>query len=194
MRRRGGVRARRVRRLLALVLVGIAAVLALREQQPGSGESTVLAWARDLPVGTVVAPGDLVAVALRAPPDGALTDPTAVRGRTLNAPVRRGEVLTDARLVPAGGPDAGPGRVAVPVTPADPTTVALLSPGVHVAVLTVDDDGNPTLLTADAVVVALVPPTDDPRRPDAVVLAVDISVADIVAGATLADRVTLRFN
>ena len=50
--------------------------------------------------------------------------------------VRRGEVLTDVRLVGAGGARGlGPGLVAAPVRVADAETVALLRPGDVVDVL-----------------------------------------------------------
>ena len=73
----------------------------------------VLTAARDLD-GGVLAPGDLTAIDLPAPavPDGALPSGARVAGRVLASPVRRGEPLTDVRLLGPGllaahGPQTG---------------------------------------------------------------------------------------
>ena len=73
----------------------------------------------------------------------------------LAGPARRGEVITDVRLAEPVGPDPGPGRVAVPVRPADPAIVDLLGPGMHVAVLVVSEAGEASVLAADAVVLVV---------------------------------------
>lgn len=68
-------------------------------------------------------------------PDGLSDDPV---GRTTTGPLRRGEAVTDARLVSpdlmAGHPDV----VAVPVRLPDPATVALLRAGDTVDLVAAD--------------------------------------------------------
>lgn len=191
-RRRGGRRSRIVRRSLAALLLITAGVLALTGT-PGQDPGTrVVSVARDLPTGTTLAASDLLVVALPGVPDGALHAVGEAAGHVLSSPVRRGEVLTDLRLVTSGRPDAGPGRVAVPVRPADPATVDLLNPGVHVAVLAVTPDGRPTLLAPDAVVLA-VPPVSSDRATRLVVLAVPAAAADRITAAGVVGTVALRF-
>ena len=192
-RRRGGPRARAVRRLLAAALVTVAGVLAVTSTPTTLG-TPVVGVARDLPAGASLAPADLTTVVIPAVPDGALRQVAQALGRLLAAPVRRGEVLTDVRLVSTQGPAPGPGRVAVPVRPADPGTVDLLTPGVHVAVLTVAENGQATVLATDAVVLAIPPPVkSDPTR-RLVVLAVPSAAADRVAATGVGGTVVLRFT
>ena len=151
------------------------------------------AASRDLPIGATLTATDVGTVRLIAPPDGALTPARAV-GTVLSGPVRRGEVLTDARLVPAGGPRPGAGRIAVPIRPADPGTVDLLSAGMHVAVLSVDDDGRATVLAVDAVVLSIPPPPKSEPGRRLVVLAVPPATADRVTAISLHGSLALRFT
>ncbi|MEU8797276.1 RcpC/CpaB family pilus assembly protein [Spirillospora sp. NPDC048819] len=127
----------RLRRPLAALFAAAAAGLALMALRPGPPPSVrVLAAARDLPAGTALAPTDLHHVNLppAAVPSGALRSGT---GRTLAAPMREGEPLTDARVVGDGLLRAyGPGTVATPVRIADADAVRLLHPGDHIDVLT----------------------------------------------------------
>lgn len=156
-RLRALVRSRR--RLLAGVLVALAAGIAVEAVAlPGPPGVAVVAAAADLGAGTVLGAGDLAVV--RAPadllPDGALGADDA-RGRALAAPVRRGEVVTDARLVGAGllvGQPAG--TVAVPVRPSDPAVAALLRPGDRVRVVAGADPADPHTFTGDGTGTVLV--------------------------------------
>ncbi|GGL88198.1 SAF domain-containing protein [Nakamurella endophytica] len=198
-RRAGGRRARRWRRVLAVLLTVLAAVVALRGREAPAAGVPVVAAARDLPTGAVLTAADVTTLRLQPVPDGARGDPAQVVGHTTAGPVRRGEVLTDVRLVADDGPRPGPGRVAVPVRPADPGTVALLRTGVHVAAIAVDERGRGTVLATDAVVLALAPPAGvDAGRAGAddaplVVLAVPAGAADRLAAAALGGSVTLRW-
>ncbi|WP_017585523.1 CpaB family protein [Nocardiopsis ganjiahuensis] len=133
----------RHRRAVAAVLAALAAISAVLVLRPPPEPSTeVLVAARDLDAADPLSEGDLTALVLadRAVPDGAL-EPQAVSpgkdaaGLSLNAPVRRGEVLTDARLSDPPALPYGPDLVAVPVRVADPGAVGLLSPGSRVDVL-----------------------------------------------------------
>jgi pilus assembly protein CpaB len=136
---------RRRRRLLAAALVAAAAAVAvdaLAPPEPPSRTATVAA--RDLAAGTVLASSDLTS--RRLPPDavadGALTAAAAVQ-RVLTTPVRRGEVLTDARVWGPGLLAGQPaGVVGVPVRPSDPAATALLRPGMSVDVLGSPADGG----------------------------------------------------
>ncbi len=192
--RRGGRRSRALRRALAAALLIAAGVIAsFGRQQPVVGLHAV-AVVRDLPAGTTLTQTDLGSVTLPSIPDGALrTAPQAI-GHLLSAPVRRGEVLTDVRLVPANGPSPGPGRVAVPIRPADPGTVDLLSPGVHVAVLAVAQDGQATVLAANAVVLAIPAPSKSDTGKPLVVVSVPAGVADRITAAAITGAVALRFT
>src|SRR5262245_15171217 len=89
-----------LRRAVAAVLVGLAAVLALSRGSSGNDVVAVVVAARDLAPGTVVEAGQVTVhgLAAQAVPDGAARSPAVVVGRTLAAPVRRGEPLTDVRL------------------------------------------------------------------------------------------------
>ena len=149
-RRRGGRRVRRIRLALATALLLTAGVLAAMPD-PVSTDVTAVALTKDLPAGAVLSRSALRTVAVREVPDGALRDPAAAVGRTLAAPVRRGELVTDVRLVTSAGPDPGRGRAAVPIHPADTATVDLLGPGMHVVIVTVTGDAgshpaDPTVL------------------------------------------------
>src|SRR5687768_11336830 len=124
-------------RLLATVLAALAAACAVTGLRPETSSVTVLAAARDLP-GGVLSAADVRPVALRpgTAPEGALRPGTPVAGRVLAGPARRGEPLTDVRLL---GPSLlaahPPGTVAAPVRVADPESARLLSPGDVVNVL-----------------------------------------------------------
>ncbi|WP_395729817.1 SAF domain-containing protein [Nakamurella sp.] len=192
-RRRGGRLPRNLRRGAAAALALTAALLLLVPPRPADGVRVVV-LARDLPIGAVLAEPDLVSTAVLDPPDGALTGPALAVGRTLAGATRRGEVLTDVRLVDPVGPQPGPDRVAVPIQLADATVTELLRPGMHVAVVAVADDGSAAILVPDAVV--LLTPPSDVRRDQAppVVLAVPPDSADRVVAAALTGTVALRFT
>ena len=195
-RRRGGRWPRNLRRVAASALVLTAALLLLTPPRPAPGRPVVVLTG-DLPVGAVLQPADLATTPLLEPPDGALADTGPAVGRILAGAARRGEVLTDVRLVDPIGPQPGPGRVAVPIRPADATVIDLLRPGMHVAVVSVTADGTATALVPDAVVL-LVGTTEGSsggRRDHdpPVVLAVPQDSADQVVAAALTGTVALRF-
>jgi pilus assembly protein CpaB len=127
----------RHRRSLAGLLVAVAVLLGLSSVAPARPRlRPVVVAARDLPAGQVLAAADLrVATEPGAlAPDGSLTDPGAAAGHALAGAVRRGEPLTDLRLV---GPGllAGPGLVLAPVRMADAAEVALVHVGDVIDVL-----------------------------------------------------------
>ncbi|MET3805354.1 Flp pilus assembly protein CpaB [Nakamurella sp. UYEF19] len=192
-RRRGGPRGRAARRAVAVLLFIAAGVLAATTRQDPVPGTDVVVAARDLPAGAALRASDLTIIRVPSLPDGALRSSSAATGRLLASPVRRGEMLTDVRLVPNNGPQAGPGRVAVPVRPSDAGTVGLLSPGVHVAVLSIADNGQGTVLAADAVVLAIPPPSPSDNAKRLVVLAVPTATADRITAAGSTGTIALRF-
>lgn len=134
------------RPLLATGLAAASVALGLSVVAPEPARTEpVLAAARDLAPGAPLTEADLVAVALppEAVPDGALRPGAAALGRVPAGPVRRGEPLTDVRLVGPGLLDAlGPGLVATPVRIADAGSVGLLRAGDAVDVLAVRGAGG----------------------------------------------------
>jgi pilus assembly protein CpaB len=148
------------RRTLTALLVGLAVLSGLSAIRPSPPPTvTVLVAARDLPPGTALAAADLGHAALpsRVVPAGALRPGAGVLGRLVAGAVRRGEPLTDVRLLgPALLAGYAADAVAVPLRFADPGAVALLRPGDRIDVLAA--------------------PADDPAGPPARVVAADIAV------------------
>lgn len=125
---------------LCAALTLVSAVLLIRP--PPAPTAQVLVADRDLDALEPLSAGDVSARKLPAAflPDGALAPETDPVGRLLTGPVRRGEVLTDARLADPPAQGYGPDMVAAPVRVADPGAVALLRPGNRVDVLAAADD------------------------------------------------------
>ena len=163
-RRLGRAVRRRVlahRRPLAALLAALAVAAALRVIAPPEPATTmVLVAARDLSAGTVLGSDDLVTSSLpeQAVPDGSTDD---AEGRILAAPVRRGEPLTDVRLVGPALAASGAGTVTAPLRLPDPDSVALLQPGDRIDLLATDPRRGQTTRIADGAVVLAVPPTED---------------------------------
>jgi Flp pilus assembly protein CpaB len=188
------------RRVAAGGLVVLAAVAALRSDPHGDQTDIVVA-ARDLSPGMALTADD-VRVEKRSPttiPDGSQSNVDKVVGSTLAGPARRGEVITDVRLLgprlaqSAAGPDA---RV-VPLHLADTALLDLVRPGDVVDVLAAaDDDTDPRVVATDAVVVLV---SEKQKGPGAggdrvVLVALPARAANDVAGATLMQTVTLTFH
>jgi Flp pilus assembly protein CpaB len=153
------------RRLLAAVATAVAVAAGLQAATaPPAPTRAVLTAARDLPAGAVLTRGDLTRAAFtpRSVPTGVLTSARAAVGRTIAAPLRAGEPITDVRLVTGTLLDGYPGLVAAPVRIGDPGAVGLLRVGDRVDVVAADPRGEEEaqLVASDAVVVAL------PREPD----------------------------
>jgi hypothetical protein len=120
-----------------------------------------------------------------------------VLGRTLAAPVRRGEALTDVRLT---GPDltrsvsGDPELVSVPVRLADPGVAALLHAGAVVDVVTVGPQHDePVLLARGARVLAVLesPAHTGERDGRLVLVALDPVAATRVAATSMAQNLTV---
>jgi Flp pilus assembly protein CpaB len=192
------------RRLVAGALVILAAVIALRSDPDGDRTEIVVA-ARDLASGVELTADDVRLENRTAAtvPEGAQSDIDAVVGATLAGPARRGEVLTDVRVL---GPRlaesvAGPDARIVPLPLADSALLDLVRPGDVVDVLAAGVEGSstdarPQLVATNAVVVVV---SEKPKGAgggsDRVVLvAVAAHAANDVAAAALLQRVTLTFH
>ena len=195
------------RRIAAGALVILAAVVALRSDPQGERTEIVVAT-RDLPSGVALTADDVRLENRMAAtvPDGSQSDVDAVIGATLAGPARRGEVLTDVRVL---GPRlaesvAGPDARIVPLPLADSALLDLVRPGDVVDVLAAGAeagtatgaDARPQLVATDAVVVLV---SEKPKGAgsgsDRVVLvAVGAHAANAVAAAALLQTVTLTFH
>lgn len=144
------------RRLIAFVLTAAAVAIGVQATRPPPPETTALTVAaRDLPAGTTLTADDLTVV--RVPPhglpDGVEDDPV---GEMLAAPVRRGEPVTDLRLVGPGLTAGHDDLAAVPVRFADPEMASLLHVGDAVDVYATDPaTARSELATPTALVMAL---------------------------------------
>jgi Flp pilus assembly protein CpaB len=133
------------RRSISALLLGLAVVSAVTALRPAPAR-TVTVWvaARDLPGGAPLSRADLRQVRLPAAgvPAGALPSSASPAGRLLAAPVRRGEPLTDLRLLSgallrASGSSTD---LAVPVRITDgPAALALVRAGEAVDVIAATD-------------------------------------------------------
>jgi pilus assembly protein CpaB len=191
------------RSLISALLVGVAAVCALTAVTPRHTPTRpVWTAARDLSGGGPLRADDIVLRRLPLPlvPAGALGAGARVVGRMLAAPMRRGEPLTDVRLLapPLLAALDRPGLVAVPVRVADGAAAAALThPGDVVDVLaTADLDGasaNAPAVVAAAVTVLSVPGRDATGEGDAglVVVAVTPEQAAALATAAAGSRLSL---
>lgn len=188
------------RRFAAGILVLLAALVAVRPD-PATARTDVVVATHDLAPGTPLTATDLQLEKRPAAtvPDGAQSDPASVAGATLAGPARRGEILTDVRVL---GPrltaaTAGPNARLVAVHPADPAVADLVRTGDTVDVLAAaESEAHPRVVAADAVVVSVsatgTSPTSDGDR--VVLLALPAPAATAVAAATLTKQVTLTLH
>ena len=185
------------RRIVAGVLVLLAGVAAWRPD-PHSTSREVGVATRDLAPGITVTPDD-VALSSRPAgtlPDGAVTILDAAVGATLAGPSRRGEILTDARVLGSRltGLSVGPNARTVPVHLADAAVLDLIRPGDVVDVLgapSADSTARPRLLAVGAVVVLVSAAAGDGR---VVLVALPAAAAHTLAAATLVQEVTLTIH
>lgn len=190
------------RRVAAGALVVLAGVAAIRSDPQGDRVEVVVA-SHDIAPGTPLTLDDvsLESHSARTVPDGVATDMSSVLHTTLAGPARRGEVLTDVRLLGSRLTEAAVGRDAriVGVHPADAALTDLVRPGDVVDVVAAaaseaesDPPGAPRVLAAGGIVVLV---SDKQNHEDRVVLvALPAAAAVAVAGATLAQAVTLTLR
>jgi hypothetical protein len=134
-------------------------------------------------------------------PDGSQSDIDTIVGSTLAGPARRGEVLTDVRLLgrrlaeSAAGPDA---RL-VPVHPVDGALADLVRPGDVVDIVAASETSSQStarVVATDAIVV-LVSAKQKAQAATServVLVALPAAAANAVAEAALAQTVTLTLH
>jgi Flp pilus assembly protein CpaB len=195
------------RRVAAGGLVALAGVATLRSD-PGRDDAEVVVAARDLRPGAALTADDVRLEKLSATtiPDGSQRDAATVVGSMLAGPTRRGEVLTDVRLLGSRLAEltAGPGARIVPLLLADDALIDLIRVGDVVDVLSAPATeapaaGNPavTKVVATDAVVVLVSPKQKVQAADSnrvVLVALPARVANTVAGAALGQTVTLTLH
>ena len=144
------------RRLLAFLLTASAVAIGFSATRPDPPDTSTMAVAsRDLPVGTVLTAADLTDVS---------TDPANVPvdlaeaplGERLAAPLRRGEPVTDVRLVGPALTEGHPDLVAVPVRLPDAEMAGLLHVGDTVDLYATDPATAETAqVTTDTLILSL---------------------------------------
>lgn len=164
--------------------------------------------ARDLSPGTTLTAEDVTLQTrpVGALPDGAQTALTGLLGATLSGPARRGEVLTDTRVLGSrlAGLSAGPDSRVVPLHLAEAAVLDLLRAGDVVDVVGSTgavgegptSEARPQVVARDAVVVLVSPAaTAIGSSNDRVVLvALPAPAAITLAAATLVQTVTLTIH
>lgn len=190
------------RRIAAGGLVVLAGVAALRPD-PADERSAVVVAAHDLSPGITLTHSD-VRVETRSTtslPDGAHRALDTVVGATLAGPTRRGEVLTDARILGSrlAGLAVGPDARVVPLHLADAAVLDLIRPGDVVDVLgapVAGTDAQPKVLADNAVVVLVSAQQKAAGAGDqrVVLVALPALAAIMLAGATLVQTVTLTIH
>ena len=190
------------RRTAAAFLVLLAAAAALRPD-PAGAYTDVVVTVRDLSPGRTLTDDDVHMEKRAIPtlPDGARTELDPVLGATLAGPARRGEVLTDARVLGSrlAGLAVGPDARVVPLHLADAAVPDLIRTGDVVDVLGAADaaaQAHPRVIATNAVVVLVSAAAKAPGvGGDRVVLvALPAASANALAGATLVQTVTLTIH
>ena len=138
---------------VAAVLTGISAAA-----PEGPAMITVVKAKSQLPGGTVLsAAGSRVdRVAASDVPEGALTDPLALIGKTLAGPVAKNQMMTPLTMIAARS-SVSPGNVIAPLRLADTALAALLRPGDVVDVIAADTQAEQAVVVAAGARVVTIP-------------------------------------
>ncbi|MEE2059759.1 SAF domain-containing protein [Rhodococcus artemisiae] len=201
----GWARSVAVRRVVAALLVVLAAIFALRND-PTTEHTAVVIAARDLTPGVALTADD-VEFADRDTSTlvtGTLTDVADAIGHTLAGPVPAGEALVDTRLLgprlaaAAVGVGADDARV-VPIRLADAGVGRLLREGDRVDVLTVTAEsdaamGDAHVLARGAVVVLAQHEESSDQRERVILVALEQEQAMSVAAASLTSALTVTLH
>ena len=178
--------------VLAAVLTGISAAA-----PEGPPTTRVVRTATELRGGTRLSTADLRVdeVVAAGVPEGAVADPAVLLGRTLAAPVAKGQILTELAVTSARNP-SGHGRVLAPLRLADAEVVALLRAGDVVDVLAADAQAEQAYVAGREVRVVTVPqPPDSAAGADPagalVLVEVDQETARVLARAAVVASLTV---
>ena len=175
------------RRVLAAVCTGLAVLAALSALRESPSGSTVVVAGRDLASGHVITAADLDTSRLpaRSVPAHPLNRSAAV-GRRVAGPMRRGEAITDYRVLRADALKGyGPGSVLTTVRVAEADGLTGIQVGDRVNVIAVDPNGeSKATVVARGVEVVTVPPTTGDN--DAIPLGIVTGEAVALALATAA--------
>lgn len=184
------------RRIAAGVLVLLAGIAAWRPD-PDSAQRDVVVARRDLGPGSTLSAEDVELSRRPAGtvPDGALAALEVAVGTRLTGPSRRGEVLTDARVLGSRQTElsVGPDARTVPLHLVEEAVLDVIRPGDVVDILgapSAVSDARPRLVARDAVVV-LVSPAGAER---VVLLALPATAAHALAAASLVQSLTLTIH
>lgn len=179
--------------------MAVATVSALRAVAPSPPDTVdVLVAARDLPSGTLLDRSDVLAQRFPADLAPSVTSPSPV-GRVLAAPLARGEVLTEARVVGPGLAEAQAGQTVLPVRLPDAGMATLLRPGDEVDLMATDPGSGATRVVAREVTV-LAAPAEVPEGPASgtggALVVVGTSAVDAVeiTSAALSQFLTVSWN
>jgi len=190
------------RRVAAGGLVVLAGVAALRPD-PADAHTEVVIARHDLSPGETLTADDIGVERRSATmvPDGALSTADVVVGATLAGPARRGEIITDARVLGSrlAGLAAGPDARVVPLHLADAAVLDLIRPGDVVDVLgamSAETDAEPRVVATNAIVVLVSARQKSAGAGDdrVVLVALPAAAANALAGATLVQTVTLTIH
>ena len=196
----------RARRIAAAALVVLAAVAAVRSDPHGEHTATVVAT-HDLTPGVALNAADVRLEDRLATtvPDGARSDLDGILGATLASPVRRGEILTDVRVLGSRLAEAAAGTDAriVPLHLADAALLDVVRAGDVVDILTADESAELSAGTVQSRVIAteavIVLVSARGKGPTAgadriVLVALPAAAANTVAGTALVQSVTLTLR
>ena len=178
------------RRGAAALLAGLAVLLVVRALTvPPAATQALLVATRDLPSGTVLAPGDLTLApfSLGSVPPGAVSPEVVPIGRVLAGPLGQGEALTHVRLVGDGLLGGYPGRAVTPVRISDAGTLPLLTAGMRIDLLGADPATGLVRTLASGAEVVAVPTvgTASPGSGGLLLVAVAPDEADRIAAASV---------
>jgi len=154
------------RRSLAALCAGLAVWFGIDSMSAAQPPTVVLVTAaHDLASGTTIDADDLRRTRFSpgSVPAAAIRDPEVVVGRSLVAPLSRGQAVTTGQLLGKGALAGYPESAAIGLRIPDADAAALLDPGDRVDLIASDPQGDaePERLVRDAVVLAL--PRPDPE-------------------------------
>ena len=177
---------------VAAVLTGVSAAA-----PEGPPMMAVVKAKSQLPGGTVISAADLVIdrVVASDVPEGALTDPNAIVGKTLAAAVAENQMMT-LLTTTAARTSVRPGHVLAPLRLTDSALAALLRPGDVVDVIAADPEAEQAAVVAAGARVVTVPQTPDDRAapgPEGALVLIDVDsyTATVVARAAASATLTI---